>query len=162
MKVLTFLPSRNLTFPSIIQLLSTIVEGRYYPHCFQVFFSSLCETIPFLNAVYRNTIEHLRNTMNNNTPRRAIFFSLDNNDDSRLRITRQNPYFAPTAPSIHLDNLDLLRALLRSCSLSKPYSAHYPFPCTLVQWRSAYVFHLDEHSSQRRWNRWVPLTMVGA
>lgn len=59
-KVLTFLPSRNLTFPSIIQLLSTIVEGRYYRTAFRCFSHHYVKAFRLLHAVYRDTIEHLR------------------------------------------------------------------------------------------------------
>lgn len=58
-KVLTFLPSRNLTFPSIIQLLSTIVEGRYYRTAFRCFSHHYMKAFRLLNAAYWDTMEHL-------------------------------------------------------------------------------------------------------
>lgn len=76
---LTFLPSRNLTFPSIIQLLSTIVEGRCYCTGFRCFSHHYIKALRLLNAAYRDTIRTPWDTVNADTFRCTIFHSLKKN-----------------------------------------------------------------------------------
>lgn len=137
------MPSRNLTFPSIIQLLSTIVEGRCYCTGFRCFSHHYMKALVYSTL---HTQRHHSRTMLEHREHRHFpgytIFSLTEQQQERFRIsriTRQNPYSVPSTTSIHLDNLGLLRALLRFCSLLRAYSAHYPFPCTWSQWRSTYV-----------------------
>lgn len=80
---LTFLPSRNLTFPSIIQLLSTIVKV----HCFQVFFSLPCSNTLYSQA---SVMRHYSEPVKRFCTVRRVTLGFLTKTDGKTRILNTN------------------------------------------------------------------------